>query len=49
VTTHNPSSTLRRLSADVVVAFFDARLGIETPEAVSGTAEEVSDAYRSCT
>lgn len=27
--------------ADVVVAFFDARLGTETPDAVSGTAEEI--------
>lgn len=27
--------------ADVVVAFFDARLGTETAEAVSGTAEEI--------
>lgn len=30
--------------ADVVVAFFDARLGTETPEAVSGTAEEITRA-----
>lgn len=27
--------------ADIVVAFFDSRLGTETPEAVSGTAEEI--------
>jgi nucleoside 2-deoxyribosyltransferase len=32
--------------ADVVVAFFDARLGTETPEEVSGTAEEISRAHR---
>jgi hypothetical protein len=32
--------------ADVVVAFFDARLGTETPEAVSGTAEEITRAHR---
>jgi hypothetical protein len=31
--------------ADVVVAFFDARLGTETPEAVSGTAEEIKRAH----
>lgn len=30
--------------ADIVVAFFDARLGTETPEAVSGTAEEIQRA-----
>ena len=32
--------------ADVVVAFFDARLGTETPEAVSGTAEEITRPHR---
>lgn len=32
--------------ADVVVAFFDARLGTQTPEAVSGTAEEITRAHR---
>lgn len=31
--------------ADVVVAFFDSRLGTETPEAVSGTAEEIKRAH----
>jgi nucleoside 2-deoxyribosyltransferase len=31
--------------ADVVVAFFDSRLGTETPEAVSGTAEEIRRAH----
>lgn len=31
--------------ADVVVAFFDSRLGTETPEAVSGTAEEITRAH----
>lgn len=30
--------------ADVVVAFFDAKLGTETAEAVSGTAEEIDKA-----
>lgn len=32
--------------ADVVVAFFDSRLGTETPEAVSGTAEEIKRAQK---
>lgn len=31
--------------ADVVVAFFDSLLGTETPEAVSGTAEEIKRAH----
>lgn len=31
--------------ADAVVAFFDSRLGTETPEAVSGTAEEIKRAH----
>jgi hypothetical protein len=31
--------------ADVVIAFFDSRLGTETPEAVSGTAEEIKRAH----
>lgn len=31
--------------ADVVVAFFDSRIGTETPEAVSGTAEEIKRAH----
>lgn len=31
--------------ADVVVAFFDSRLGTETPGAVSGTAEEIKRAH----
>lgn len=31
--------------ADVVVAFFDSRLGTATPEAVSGTAEKIKRAH----
>jgi hypothetical protein len=32
--------------ADVIVAFFDSRLGTETPAAVSGTAEEIQRAHQ---
>jgi hypothetical protein len=32
-------------SSDIVVALFDTRLGQETPEAVSGTAEEIQRAH----
>lgn len=31
--------------ADIVIAFFDARLGSATPDAVSGTAEEIERAH----
>lgn len=34
-------------SADIVIAFFDTRLGQATPEAVSGTAEEITRAHAS--
>jgi hypothetical protein len=34
-------------SADIVIALFDTRLGQATPEAVSGTAEEITRAHAS--
>jgi hypothetical protein len=34
-------------AADIVIAFFDTRLGHATPEAVSGTAEEITKAHAS--
>lgn len=44
----HPQSVINKQAverADIVVAFFDARLGTETPRAVSGTAEEILEAH----
>ncbi|WP_159620310.1 DUF4062 domain-containing protein [Arthrobacter zhaoguopingii] len=45
----HPQSVINAQAVDrseIVIAFFDSRLGTETPEAVSGTAEEIKRAHK---